>query len=296
MVAELQGDPRRPRRGQTVSQGLRAISHLYLSSSSRQPPPPVTRNRRTLRLGLSGDRLAKVEVCGNLAVQMARLGLRTLVLDLDPMLPNAGFHLGLEPAVYLAHLRPDPHPVLERGVLGLRVLEGIAAEVPPPLSATLEQEVRGSDCVLVNLPGGVTMASAVGPIGAWLAQRMNGSSSRTAERENPGRENPGRAQPSPAVDRATLDAVLVVRGPGSAENGPDGCEALTHGRVHWVDWGEATSPRTPPPWARIRPGPLGLGSRQPLSALDPEHPAARLYEGLAQSLLAACGSRGGGGG
>jgi len=290
----VQGDPRRPRRGQTVSQGLRAISHLYLSTSPRQPSTVAARSRGTLRLGVagSGDRLAKVEVCGNLAVQMARFGLRTLVLDLDPMLPNAGFHLGLEPAAYLAHLRPQPRPVLERGVLGLRVLEGIAADDPPALPAPLEQEVRGSDCVLVNLPACVTTPGRAGALAAWLAHRVrNGASGDGAETPNP-----AGARPSSPADGAPLDAVLFVAGPGSAaENGLSGCEVLARGRVHLVLWGESAAHGSAQPWARIRPGPFGPGSRQPLSALDPEHPAARLYEGLAQSLLAARGCRGGGG-
>ncbi len=325
----VDGDPRRraaaPRRSR-----LRDISHLYLSKSSRPPGEAAPLPRRVLRLGFVGDglRLAKVDVCSNMAVQLARLGRRTLVVDMDPLLPNAGFHLGLEPAAYMAHLREPPQPRIERGLLGLRLLEGVANSNGCSWPEELEREVQRSDCVLVTLPG---LEREAGQLLARLEVLLEHLRPQPAAQPRPGPQptTPGRAA---AQERALqpaappLDALVFVlaaagmrlpefghvggalaqqspvpegtpAAPRTAAAAPpagllDGMAArLAHGRLHLVVWGDGEPQLAVRPWARIRPD--ATGNRYPLSSLDPEAPGARLYEGLVQSLLASYGSRGG---
>lgn len=315
-MAEVDGDTK-PRAGarETRPRRLRDISHLYLTREPRATGPaaraPVA--RRALRLGFAanGDRLAKTDVCGNMAVQMARLGQRTLVLDLDPALPNAGFRLGLEPAAYMAHLRPGARPRLERGFLGLRVVEGVATDPELSLDDTLREEIQAADCVLVNLPAADAATALLARLDALLLTPMRPvrtTMARVGERSrmfgewlqgarSGGASLPG-AQP-PAARQATgpLDTLLFVHAASTpnriTENVGSFGAFTSPGRVRIVAWGDAASNLEPQPWACIRSYPLRLASRQPLSSAYPEHPAARMYQNLAQSLLAGSGNAGG---
>ncbi|UCE02412.1 MAG: hypothetical protein JSW67_14400 [Candidatus Latescibacterota bacterium] len=317
-MADVDGESRsRARPGKRARQQLRDISHLYISTRRNQP---VARRRvaRQLRLGFvaNGDRPAKADVCGNMAVQLARLGKRTLVLDLDPMLPNAGFHLGLEAAAYMAHLRPQAQPRVERGLLGLRVVEGIAArdERESLLPESMQRELSESDCVIVNLPtyddGAVEALQRVGgalgrvdapPAPGKMSERGTtmaemGSRSRmfgdwlATARRAPG-EEARETSPPP------IDALLCVHAHG---DGASARRVVSHFRdtlplshIHVVAWGDSGADLDPRPWARIRAYPRGLSPRQPLSSLYPEHPAARIYQNLVQALFAGLGGRGG---
>jgi hypothetical protein len=320
VVADVDGESRsRARPGKRARRQLRDISHLYISTRRSQPVAKRLVTRQ-LRLGFvaNGDRLAKADVCGNMAVQLARLGKRTLVLDLDPMLPNAGFQLGLEPAAYMAHLRPKAQPRVDRGLLGLRVVEGIAArdELEELLPESMQQELLESDCVIVNLPtydngavealrrvggalGRVEASPAPGTTserGTTMAEmgsqsRMFGNWLATSRRAS-GEEV--RESPLPLID-----ALVCVH---AQADGASARRLVSHFRgtlppshIHVVAWGEAGDDLDPRPWARIRAYPLGLSARQPLSSLYPEHPAARLYQNLVQALLAGLGGRGGAG-
>ena len=72
-MAEVDGDSK-PRTGphQPRPRRLRDISHLYLTKGPEAAPASAPAPRRTLRLGFAanGDRLAKTDVCGNMAVQL----------------------------------------------------------------------------------------------------------------------------------------------------------------------------------------------------------------------------------
>ena len=284
-------------------QRLRDISYLYLSgrASARDRVAPAP--RLTLRVGFvsEGDGRIKSDVCSNFAVQLARLGQRTLVLDLDPALPNAGFALGLEPGAYAAHLH-GATPRVERALLGLRVVEGIAGHGTFELTETLQQELDRSDCVLVNFPDlradaeatllrlrtvlgrtretTVAQAAAHSPMfNAWFETAHRGKAAPVA--------SPGR----------TLDALVLVHAGATLAGVGARFKALQPwlgpGRLHLLGWGEGAKPAQPQPWAWITSyAPLAQG-RTPLSSILPEHPAARTYEGLVQSLLAGHGSRGG---
>jgi hypothetical protein len=106
-------------------------------------------------------------------------------------------------------------------------------------------------------------------IGAWLA---------TARR------------PGSSDGLAAIEAALWV-----VESGPVGAalladaQALAELPVRCVVWGAAEG-TVPEAWARLpRQSPPPL----PITALEPEDSVARLYEGLAQSLLAGFGNSGG---
>lgn len=145
-----------------VKRRLRDISHLYLSN----PPTPGTTPgpSRRLRVGIAAGNAhaERLEVCVNLAVQFARLGRRTVIVDLDPRLPNTGFLLGLEPEHYLAHLCRAPAVAVHRAVQGIRVVLGVArhglsqltTEAPEraPGIAAAREEIRNCDCLLLSLP------------------------------------------------------------------------------------------------------------------------------------------------
>jgi hypothetical protein len=62
--------------------------------------------------------------------------------------------------------------------------------------------------------------------------------------------------------------------------------------VHALVWGGEVAPGATP-WARVPVHPTAAALGQPVSSLDPEHPASRLYENLAQALLAGLGRHGG---
>lgn len=304
MVADVEGErlPRgqpsthRPRR-------LRDISYLYISGRAPGPGSVATATRPVLRLGFiaHGHGAVKSEVCGNFAVQLARLGVRTLVLDVDPFLPNVGFVLGLAPQAYAAHWRA-PEVRVERALLGLRVAEGIAGMEAVAGSAALQAEVASSDCILVNLPEADSGAEAVIERLRPLLGRERETTVAQAAPNSPmfgawlatARRSP--APPASGPDQA-LDALVFVHA------GANGAEVaaqfralmpwLGPGRVHLLRWGNGGKAMQPQPWGWITPyAPLAQG-RLPFSLVHPDHPAARTYEGLAQSLLATRGSRGG---
>ena len=287
---------------------LKDISHLYLSRRAGAPPLAPVRVRRCLRLGLvsGANGGAKVEVCGNLAVQFARLQQRTLVLDLDLSLPNVGFRLGLEPGAYMAHLEGGGGRI-ERGSFAVRIVEGLAgcADLDAALTSDMRKEIRDSDCILVSLPA---LAAGAETEVARLATVHEAPPSSTAARaatHSPMFEawmttvtrGAGR-EPLPAAASAAsgpFDALVVVRdrapGPGEDMALRRLRERLAPVPVQILEWGE--SGMVPTAWARVPAHPVHSAVRAPLSALYPEHPAARLYEGLAQSLLAGLGSKGG---
>ena len=305
----VDGDPR-PRGPRSSARQLKDISHLYLSGRAAAKPAWQASTRRRLRVGVlsNGPAAAKAEVCANLAVQFARLQQRTLVLDLDASLPNVGFHLGLEPRAYMAHLWSDAGPGVERGLLGLRVVEGLAGwQDVETLPEELRLEIRDSQCVLLCLPpptdGAVPALERWAPLleapvapttlarvaahspmfGAWMA---------TATRAPEARGSAARLWDAPAP--RLLDAALWVLGAAATPSGEVAlrhlADALAPTPLHRLVWGDEATP-TPGAWARLPSHPLVTRVRQPLSALYPEHPVARVYESLAQSLLAGLGRR-----
>ncbi len=301
MVADVDGEPN-PRRPASTHRPrrLRDISHLYLSNRSvERPAEAVPAARRALRIGFvsAGDGLIRNDVCGNFAVQLARLGQRTTVLDLDPLLPNAGFLLGLGPAAYGAHLC-HAEPIVERALLGLRVIEGIAARQDLASSVLLKEEIAASDCILVNLPdlsrGAEVVLCQLRPLllttaettivqaaatsrmfGAWLDTSRRHLSSSHDSSEHP------------------LDALVFVHAALTADVASRYetiVPWLRPGRVHRLGWGSRTGAAEPQAWAWIEAYDQLASGRAPLSSLFPEHPAARTYQGLAQALLAGLGS------
>lgn len=306
----MEGEPRPRGPRPAGARRLKDISHLYLSgraSPAASPPRPAM--RRLLRLALAGvaDAAVCAEVCANLAVQFARLRQRTIVLDLDARLPNAGYRLGLAPGDYLAHLWPELPPRLARSVLGVRVQCGWTGKNEPPVE--LQHELEASDCVLVRLPETrhgntagldrllpllalpapttVERAASQSPMfEAWMASAVRAP--RPAARVAP-------VEPD---ESGGFDAVLSVHD-REPESGSEEATRAALGRgaalpVHILLWG-GTPQAAAPVWARIPAHPLRCGARQPLSSLEPEHPASRLYESLAQALLAGLGGRGRGG-
>ncbi len=290
-----QPEPRSPRSG---TRRLRDISHLYLSNRPA-PAPPTAAARRCLRIAVlaSGDALVDSEVCANLAIQMTRLGRKTIVLDADPALPNPGFRLGLHPLAYLNGLGDAPGLRVERGVLGIGVVNGTAWAL-----AELDAVVRAADAVLVRLPmqeaqselqrlapalalppAVTTMerAATQSPMfEAWMKTARRGDRLRPAARVA---TTPELAPQVPAVDVA----IRVFKGdaqPAAALSG--GLDSVP---VHGLEWGPSSAtPR--PAWARVPA--YALHPQLALAAIEPDHPAARVFESLAQALLAGLG-RGG---
>jgi hypothetical protein len=271
----------------------------------------------------STDTLAKVDLCANLALQYARLGYRTLIVDLDARLPNVGFRLGLEPRDHLAHLHQDAVARVRRAPLGVRIVEGIACDHMLRVSEEVVQEWQEAQCVLVNLPVEVTSlhrlltmfgegphdAAGVDPptskptpprraLGrttmarAGASSRMFGAWLETAHRAPRSQDVRG--------DRP-LDAVLFVQQEASDLRTQEGMrawrEALDPVTVHLLRCAaEAEAPgdsARPAAWATWIHPPALTAVRQPLSLLYPEHEASRRLEGLAQSLLASSSRQGG---
>ncbi len=250
-----------------------------------------------LRLGFISHShgATKTDVCCNFAVQLTRLGQRTLVLDLDPQLPNAGFQLGLEPRAYMAHLRASA-PQVERALLGLRVVEGLAGTAALASEALLA-ELAASDCVLVNLPAlpapGVAALERLRPL---LSHRSETTMAQVAQHSpmfGSWLETSPRLAPSgaTAAGDATLDALVFVhdaRAPaGLAAAFREVAAWLGPGRVRLLARGDGAAPMEPAPWACVQPYGETAAGRGVLSSLYPEHPAARTYQGLVQALLAA---------
>jgi hypothetical protein len=304
-VVEAEPRPRAPR---SSARRLKDISHLYLSGRAA-PPPSWSVARRSLRLGVLGGPAAapQAEVCANLAVQFARLRQRTLVLDLDARLPNVGFHLGLEPQDYLAHLGPSRPPRVARSLLGLRVAVGLASHTQATEALeVLHGELADSDCILVCLP-----ALARGPLPVlhgWAAAlqvtaptttlRRAAATSPMFEAWRSTAARPAAARPTGAWRPPTtqlLDAALCVV-PAEPTDADDAAlhefaVALAPAPLHQLAWGEAAGAPAGPVWARVPAHGVAGASRQPLSSLDPDHPVSRLFESLAQSLLAGAGRR-----
>jgi len=289
----------RPRDGRAPARRLKDISHLYISSA-RRPTARLeasTAVRRALELVIAGPASSAVraEVVANLAVQLARLGRRTVVVDLDPALPNVGFRLALEPAAYLGHLALEPHVRCEPGLLGVRVLVGAAGRAAPDTwPEDVRQALRAAECRL--FVGGdaahtrdvlralsASAPSTVAPttfqraahhspmIGAWLA---------TAPRP--------RSEPAGPLQAITAALWIEESTPGGELSGGEAtaCGDLP---VRTIVWGDADASR-PGVWARV---PRHPRPHLPLAALEPDHAASRAYEGLAQSLLAGLSGPGG---
>jgi hypothetical protein len=306
VVAEVDGE-RKPQRQPRARQPrrLRDISYLYLSGRPASPgPAPVATRRRSLRVGFAGAGAGtgRADVCANMAVQLVRLGQRTLVIDLDPHLPNVGFFLGLEPGAYMGHLLSSK-PRLERALLGLRLLQCAGCSPGEAFADELQAEIDASTCVLVNFPDlsrgaeawleelqtllgrprSTTMVEAAerSPMfGSWLQ-----SARRGAPEARP-------REPSPA-----LDALLFVHDHEHTEHLQGHLSRLSRwlpsSRIHLLGWGEGRMPAGLHPWAQVQPYGGDWQGVQLLSSWFPEHPAARIYQGLVQSLLAGAGSSGG---
>jgi hypothetical protein len=308
VVAEVDGE-RKPQRQPRAHQPrrLRDISHLYLSSRSAPSAPVSATSRRSLRVGFVGSPggRGQAEVCANMAVQLARLGQRTLVLDLEPHLPNVGFLLGLEPAAYMSHLL-DAGMRLERALLGLRLLVAASARPESTFPEAHQREVEASDCVLVNLPqdphrSDAWLSTLEKTLRFWRSTTMVKAAARspmfgtwleTAHRSEPGEE----ILPSPASPHV-LDALLLVHDGQPAEPLQDEITRLSRwlpaSRIRLVGWGANRAPTGLQPWAWIQPHEGPSAGLQLLSSLFPEHPASRTYQGLVQSLLAGAVQRGG---
>lgn len=294
---------RRPREPRPGVRRLRDISHLYISSSrhaARAEPAPQAAVRRRLRLVIAGPGSAvpRSAVGANLAVQFARLGRRTLVVDLDPALPGIGSRLGLAAADALAHVAPAEGARVARGFLGIRVLCGVAGQGPIAVSAAaLQPELGDIECVIVQVPAApepellrelgtllpvpgidstLARVAAHSPmIGAWLA---------TAQR--PVLE--------PALPPTPVDVALwVVDGRNASAEPPPELQHAAEVVPRRVLYGEEMSAGVgTAPWGRVPR--FDSQGWLPVSLLDPAHPAARAYEGLAQAVLAASSRPGGG--
>ena len=281
----------KPGRG---SRRLRDISHLYLSGRPAAGAVPLPA-RRCLRVGVisSGDALADAEMCANLAVLFVKLGRRTVVADAACVLPNPGFRLGLEPHAYLAGVLPEAGVRIERGVAGVRVLALPDADA----LGALEELLRDADALVLRLPAAAS--EAIAPLAAPLTAADSAttmervaahspmfdtwmSTARRAERRPPAARLEGRAAPR----RDLLDAALRVHRPGAAVSARHVGRVLVRPLV----WGDAVPPVA---GACARVPPYRLHARLALAAVQPDHPAARVFEGLAQALLSGLG-RGGG--
>lgn len=303
-------------RSERGAQRLRDISHLYLSSSNKVRPSANVPQRR-LRLGFAtiGDGLAKVDLCANLAVQYARLGRRTLVIDLDPALPNIGFRMGVAPELYLAHLLPKPRAVLARSAPGVRLLSGVADSDIPDVPQQVQSELEKAECVLVSLAAQQARLR-------WLTALQGDGSAESAE-PRPRRPSPqttmrragaesrmfgawlasARRGDRPPTPRATapsvLDAVLFVQQDDEDDITEQAMQQWRHviGEVpvHLVRWNSGSQNRQSrlSQWATIEALPDVRIQRQPLSLLDPQHATSRVFENLAQSLLASLAAPGG---
>jgi hypothetical protein len=195
----------------------------------------------------------------------------------------------------------------------LRVAAGLANGCDPQgLPDSVRQELGASQCVLVSLPPSQSGALevlqrwspllqvAVGPttleraaerspmFGAWMASAARGPAA--ARVPSP--------RPAAVSGAGALDAVLYVveaRTSTADDVMLRRCAAqLAPAPVHRIVWGATLQDAAVPgAWARVPRCTPCSGLRQPLSAVDPDHPSARVYESLAQSLLAGLGSKAG---
>jgi hypothetical protein len=289
----------RPRAVRPGARRLKDISHLYLSTGRRAAPFELPRpERRVLRLVVAGPAEARVraEFTANLALQFARLGRRTLVVDAEPQLPNAGFRLGLAPDAYLAHLAPEP-PRVVHGLGGVQVLVGVAGRVERVAQdEALVALLRVADCVLAQAGDAAMLDRIAGWMGVVFPAAPAESTLERAAPTSPlvrawmsTAQRP--AAPPAAARSEPLDAVLWVE--EASREGPAGGVASMHSPpVRRVAWGATPDlALRPGVWARLEPHPAPVAF--PVVALEPDHPAARAYEGLAQSLLAGLARPGG---
>jgi hypothetical protein len=283
----VDGDSR-PRTPRVGSRRLRDISHLYLSSRQPAAAAAVAPTRRALRVAVVGRGLASAESVASLAVQWARLGRRVVVVDLDPALPNAGFRLGLEPHAYLGAVLGTA-PCVERAALGVRVL--VAPQRQETGAELVAQAVAQADVVIVRLPEREPQALLL-RVCAALASPAAATTMERAAARSPMFEawmatarRPAPRPPRPAVVCERIEDLLDVA--VQVGNGAP-ADALGSVPLRPLAWGAGS----PPAWARVPdhvPPP-----RLPLALLDPEHAVARVFEGLAQALLAGLGRRPGG--
>lgn len=302
----MDGDSR-PRPG--GARRLKDISHLYLSQRSsarmQSPAPP----RRGLRVGIAGEERGGLhgEVCANLAVQFARLRVRTLIFDLDPRLPNVGFRLRLDPEAYLAHVLGNGEtPRVERALLGIRVVVGMPLGPTRVLPDSVQQEVDAAACILVCMHPSTTRQhlELLAPLVEWTPAPT--TMARAASSHSPMFEAwmATASARRPAARLASTTAHATPRGFDAAiavgtAAAPDAVSDAMLARVqpspvHRLIWGAGTASAVGSvPWARIPEHPSAAVLGQPLSSLDPEHPASRTYENLAQALLAGLGRSGG---
>jgi hypothetical protein len=156
--------------------------------------------------------------------------------------------------------------------------------------------------VLVNLPdlhaGAAETLARLRPVLGRVPPSTVAQAAARSPMFNAWFETARRSAAAPAAPPThTLDVLVFVHAGADADAVAGHFRALVPwlgpGRVHLLGWGSGPRPAQPLPWAWIAPyTPLAQG-RTPLSSVLPEHPAARTYEGLVQSLLAGHGSRGG---
>jgi hypothetical protein len=294
---------RRLREPRSGVRHLRDISHLYLSSprgSGRFEAAPQPAPRRLLRIALAGPgaAAARSAVGANLAVQFARLGRRTLVIDLDPALPGIGFRLGLAPAQALAHVAPGDGAGLGRGVFGIRVLCGVAGNAEWEVQvAPLLPALRTCECVILQLPATVEPQSLQALARLFPAPPATSTLARAAARSPMiGAWLASAQRPVPvesAVPATRIDVALWVVDAGlrHAEPPADLVQALEEIPRRVLYGLDAHPSPGDGMWAHL---PLhGSPGWMPMSALDPEAPEARRYEGFAQAVLAASARPGG---
>jgi hypothetical protein len=110
-------------------------------------------------------------------------------------------------------------------------------------------------------------------------------------------ESSRRGETKPGASPHVLDALLFVHD-GERTDHLQGCfermsQWLPANRIHLLGWGGGRAPAGLHPRAWIQPYGTTWEGRSVLSSLFPEHPAARTYQGLVQSLLAGASSAGG---
>lgn len=301
----MAGDPKPRLVRASSARRLKDIAHLYLSNRPAPAAEAANPVRRKLRVGIAAGlaHAARVEVCANLAVQFARLGCRTLVVDLDPRLPNAGYVLGQDAEAYLSHLRPRPVVSVQRAMLGIRVVQGLAGHPRAEAPAEVLEEVRASECLLLALPSThsaqcVQVLEAAPPAAARVETTMTraSESSRMFATWLAGARGTAPAAVPMIRHGGALDALLYVRGrepaDGTTRTMQELRAELAPAVSHLVDWGvEAERNGELAAWARLEPYAAPGAARQPFSALYPEHPMARTFANLAQALLAGVAAR-----
>ncbi len=121
----------------------------------------------TIAIGSGKGGVGKTTVSANLALALARQGLRVTLLDGDMGLANVDVMLGLVPEMTIEHFFTDGVPLEElavEGPLGIRVIPAgsglpeMSRLAPADLAALdqgLEPLRRSSDIVLMDTPAGI---------------------------------------------------------------------------------------------------------------------------------------------